>query len=67
MGHLKQTIKVKEIPGEPMRYYVESWTRPKYPHIADLSEAGGHGQCDCKDFATVVTRNRKTYPGVWID
>jgi hypothetical protein len=67
MGALKHTIKVAEIPGEPMRYRVESWQRPKYPYTVDLSEAGGHGECHCKDFCTTVTRNRKLHPGAWID
>jgi len=67
MGRLKQTVKVEEIPGEPMRFRVESWERPEYPHIVDLSEAGGHGVCSCRDFCTAVTANRKLHPGAWID
>lgn len=67
MPPLKTTIRVREIPSEPMRYYVESWTRPQYPHTVDLADADGHGACDCRDYCTTVQRNRKAHPGEWID
>jgi hypothetical protein len=65
MGALKQSVRVREIPGEPMRYYVESWGQPKEPHTVDLSMHDGHGSCSCRDFVTNVARNRKTHPGAW--
>jgi hypothetical protein len=44
------TILVAEIPSEPMRYRVESWTS-KYPHTVDLSMNDGSGACSCADFS----------------
>jgi len=65
MGKLKKTIRVLEIEGEAMRYRVESWDRPQFPHMVDLVEEAGHGACDCKDFQTTIARNRKAQPGQW--
>jgi hypothetical protein len=62
----RPTLKVREITGEPCRYTVESHERPQLPHMVDLMAEHGHGQCDCRDFCTVVTRNRKNAPGVWV-
>lgn len=67
VGKLMQTVKVWEIPGEPMRYFVESWERPNLPHTVDLAMEGGHACCDCRDYCTNVARNRKLYPGQWHD
>jgi hypothetical protein len=46
------TILVAEIPGEAMRYFVESWGQPKYPHVVDLAMNQGNGACSCTDFTT---------------
>ena len=47
-----RTIRVQPIPGEPLRYYVESWSSPTRPHVVDLAENKGNGACSCKDFVT---------------
>lgn len=67
MGAKQKTIKVTEVPGEPMRYWVESWTAGQLPHMVDLAACGGHGDCSCTDAATTVARNRKLHPGKWND
>lgn len=66
MGELKRTVKVQEIEGEPMRYRVESWQDPRLFHVVDLSELGGNGECDCRDFCTTCTRNWKEGNGRWV-
>ncbi len=42
---------VAEIPGEPLRYRVQS-LRSRDPHLVDLTENKGNGECDCADFIT---------------
>lgn len=59
MPQAKDTIKVKPIPGEALRYQVESWQASKYPHVVDLMENNGNGSCDCKDFLTRCEPNYK--------
>ncbi len=46
------TILVKPIEGEELRFYAESWSDPKNPHLCDLSFFEGNGRCSCKDFDT---------------
>jgi len=48
----KRIIKVTQIHGELGRCHVESWDEPKYPHLVDLLENDGNGECDCLDFTT---------------
>jgi hypothetical protein len=62
----KKTVKVEEIQGEPLRYRVESWQDPRLYHVADLSENGGNGECDCRDFTTRCFPNFKANGGKWI-
>ena len=45
-------MKVEPIAGEALRYYVESWSRPKLPYLVDLAENHGNGACSCTDFIT---------------
>jgi hypothetical protein len=52
MSRTDRTIRVQPIPGEPLRYYVESWSSPSRPHIVDLAENQGNGACSCRDFVT---------------
>jgi hypothetical protein len=66
MGKLRKTVKVAEVPGEPLRYQVESWADPRLYHVVDLSENGGNGECDCKDFRTRCTANLKANGGKWV-
>lgn len=66
MGKLKHTVKVQEIEGEPMRYRVESWEDPRLFHVVDLSEFGGNGECDCRDFRILCTDNFRTNGGKWV-
>lgn len=49
MPRSTRTVRVTEVPGEPMRYTVESWSSDK-PHLVDLAEHGGRGQCSCKSW-----------------
>lgn len=46
------TVRVEPIEGEPLRYRVESWSRPNQPHLVDLSLAHGNGACSCTDYVT---------------
>ena len=59
MPEAKDTIKVRIVPEEPLRYHVESWQSSKYPHLVDLMENNGNGSCDCKDFLTRCEPNYK--------
>jgi hypothetical protein len=60
------TIKVKAIPGEAMRWRVESWSKPQEPHIVDLSMHGGRGECSCTDWQTRCNPNFKKH-GQWVE
>lgn len=46
------TVRVDPIPGEVLRYHVQSWSNPNAPHMVDLSLYGGNGECSCRDFTT---------------
>ena len=48
----KEHLLVCQIPGEPLRYYVESRTSPDRPHTVDMSLHGGRGACSCKGWIT---------------
>lgn len=61
MPEHNKTVKVRPIPGEPYRYYVESWQRPHLPHVVDLLEHHGNGACDCRDFLVRCTHNLKVH------
>jgi hypothetical protein len=50
MSRKTNTVKVREIPGEPLRYRVESWTDPDHPYTVDFTENQGNGECTCIDF-----------------
>jgi hypothetical protein len=52
MSRADRTIRVQPIPGEALRFYVESWSSPSRPHIVDLAENQGNGACSCRDFVT---------------
>lgn len=43
-------IKVEAIEGELGRYRVQSKTDPENPHLVDLLEYQGNGECSCPDF-----------------
>lgn len=57
------TIHVKAIPGESFRFHVESWEDPAHPHLVDLLEKDGNGECDCWDFRKACTDNLKKHGG----
>lgn len=63
----KRTVKVQEIPGEPLAYWVESWAQPEFQHKVDLTENGGNGFCDCKDFCTRCQPNFDNNGGRWVE
>lgn len=46
------TVIVAEVPGEKMRFHVESWSRENRPHLVDLLAHAGLGECSCKDWQT---------------
>ena len=52
MPRATKTVRVEEIPGEPMCYRVESWSRPQQPHRVELLANAGFGQCSCTHWAT---------------
>jgi hypothetical protein len=45
------TIHVEEVPGELLRYRVESWSNPDEPHLVDLAEHECSGACSCESFS----------------
>ena len=53
MPRSTRTRRVRSIPGEPLRFYVESWTSAARPHIVDLSLHGGIGECSCVNWRIV--------------
>jgi len=52
MSRDARTVKVQAIPGETMRFHVESWSSPQKPHLVDLLEYDGAGACSCTDWST---------------
>lgn len=52
MSRATRTVRVQPIPGEALRYWVESWTNATRPHLVDLAEHFGNGSCSCTDFLT---------------
>ena len=52
MSRSKRSVKVAEIPGELMRFRVESWSNPQKPHLVDLLARKGFGECSCTDWVT---------------
>lgn len=43
-------LEVRPIPGEPLRFHVESVSKPEEPHLVDLAANNGFGACSCQDF-----------------
>ena len=43
-------MRVREIPGERLRFHVISQTRQDLVHLVDLEEWGGSGVCSCETF-----------------
>lgn len=41
---------VEHIPGEPLRFLVQSRTRRNMKHLVDLEECGFNGACSCENF-----------------
>ena len=46
--------KVTPIPGEPLRYTVESSSEKQAPHIVDLNIGNGSFECSCVGFSCVI-------------
>ncbi len=71
MPKASHSVRVQAIPGESMRYWVESWQSADTQHTVDLLEHDGNGQCSCRDFLRCL-RNMKDghkkipygYPGL---
>lgn len=40
---------INTIPGEPLRFWVDS-SEGDIPHMVDLLEKSGNGECSCRDF-----------------
>jgi|GEM_PF-2469450 len=66
MSKSTKSVKVKAVPGEILRYQVESWGRADLHHIVDLMEQGGNGECGCTDFRMQCTTNWKENGGAWV-
>lgn len=45
-----RTVRVTPIAGERFRFHVESWSDPKHPHLVDLAEHNGRGECSCENW-----------------
>lgn len=41
---------VDPVPGEPLRYYVQSRSRRNIKHLVDLAECGYNSACSCEAF-----------------
>ena len=41
---------VRPVPGEPLRYLVQSRSRREIEHLVDLEECGFNGACSCENF-----------------
>ena len=41
---------VHPIPGEPLRFWVDSFTDTRTRYLVDLEELGFHGWCSCQNF-----------------
>lgn len=60
-------MNVQPIPGEGLRFHVESQTMPGQHYVCDLSENQGHGECCCKRYTTTAgPRIRKGEP-LWTE
>lgn len=53
------TVRVAEIPGEPFRYRVESWTTPETFHTVDIIANHGVGECSCEFWRFTCWPNMK--------
>jgi len=58
---VKQVLKrqIKDIQGEPFRFYAPSDTIGQPPYLVDLEEHGGRGHCECSDQRCVKDKNRR--------
>lgn len=52
-------MNVEPIPGESLRFYVESESEPGTKHLVDLSLNRGSGVCSCKAFEFQCQQNIK--------
>jgi len=52
-------LKVWEVEGEPLRYWVQSDNPLEDPYLVDLGLHRGNGECSCQDF---VIRKRINIP-----
>jgi hypothetical protein len=56
---LLDRFRVYEIPGEPLRFHVQSRTRADLKHLVDLMELNGRGRCSCEHFEYRSTAIKK--------
>lgn len=52
-------MNVEPIPGESLRFYVESESEPGTKHLVDLTENRGSGKCSCQSFQFQCELNLK--------
>jgi len=52
-------MNVEPIPGESLRFYVESESEPGTKHLVDLTENRGSGKCSCQAFQFQCEQNIK--------
>jgi hypothetical protein len=48
MSKADKTVRVREIPGEPFCFRVESWSDGREPHRVELLAHQGRGECSCE-------------------
>jgi hypothetical protein len=58
--------KVEPVEGEPFRYWVES-SDGGVPHLVDLFELSGNGECSCRDFEIRCLTNYRKNEGHTVD
>lgn len=49
-----RTVRVSPIPNEPLRFHVESWSRPGETHVVDLGARYPMGRCSCESYTCTL-------------
>lgn len=49
-----RTVRVTAIPGEPLRFKVESWSRRGEEHMVDLGARHPMGRCSCEGYTCTL-------------
>ena len=65
MSREQRTVKVSPIPGEALRYRVESWTEGTEPHYVDLDCYNKYPECSCMHYKTRIKKNLEKGHALW--